>query len=197
MIWHPLSEFSKAADLFFLSFLKQKNRRLTGSFRADTATKRAELANLSTQPVTFTATRCSACGAGLDLPTVHFMCKHSFHQRCLNVPTGAADGRSRRFSGGGIEDALDSIDINNNYYNNNSHGDGDDNDNVAAGNEADGADEVECPVCAPQNATVRAIRKAQEESAGRHDMFLDALGRSKDGFGTVSEWFGRGVMNNG
>jgi len=29
----------------------------------------------------FQVTRCSACGAPLDLPTVHFMCKHSFHQR--------------------------------------------------------------------------------------------------------------------
>jgi hypothetical protein len=29
----------------------------------------------------FQVTRCSHCGAPLDLPTVHFMCKHSFHQR--------------------------------------------------------------------------------------------------------------------
>ena len=61
--------------------------------------------------------------------------------------------------------------------------------------ETDEEEDIECPVCAPQNATVRAIRRAQAESAHRHDMFVDALGRSKDGFGTVSEWFGRGVMN--
>jgi hypothetical protein len=29
----------------------------------------------------FQVTRCSSCGMPLDLPTVHFMCKHSFHQR--------------------------------------------------------------------------------------------------------------------
>jgi len=29
----------------------------------------------------FQVTRCSSCGLPLDLPTVHFMCKHSFHQR--------------------------------------------------------------------------------------------------------------------
>ncbi len=121
-----------------------QNRRMIQSFKADTAAKRAELEELATKPTAFTATRCSACGAGLDLPTVHFLCKHSFHQRCLNN---------------------------------------------------DDDERAECPVCAPQNATVRAIRKAQDESADRHDLFLDALARSRDKFGTVSEWFGRGVMS--
>lgn len=36
---------------------------------------------------------------------------------------------------------------------------------------------------------------AQDESAERHDMFRDALQRSKDKFGTISEFFGRGVMS--
>jgi len=58
-------------------------------------------------------------------------------------------------------------------------------------------DAAECPVCAPQNATIRSIRKAQEESADMHELFLDALGKSRDKFGTVSEWFGRGVMDGG
>ena len=34
-------------------------------------------------PRVFQLTRCSACGGQLDLPSVHFMCKHSYHQRCL------------------------------------------------------------------------------------------------------------------
>lgn len=54
--------------------------------------------------------------------------------------------------------------------------------------------EVECPLCSVQNATVKAIRRAQVESADRHDLFQDALKRSKDGFAVISEWFGRGVM---
>lgn len=29
-------------------------------------------------------TRCSNCGGTLDLPVVHFLCKHSFHQRCIH-----------------------------------------------------------------------------------------------------------------
>ncbi|KAF2089012.1 vacuolar protein sorting-associated protein 11 [Saccharata proteae CBS 121410] len=126
------------------------NRKMIQTFTADTTTKKAELEELSSKPKAFTATRCQACGAGLDLPTVHFLCNHSFHQRCLNVDAGFSE---------------------------------------------DGAARVECPLCAPGNATVKAIRRAQEESAGRHEVFLDALGRSRDRFGTVSEWFGRGVMS--
>ena len=123
------------------------NRRLVSSYRSDTATKRRDLEELNTKPTAFSATRCSSCGTPLDLSTVHFMCKHSFHERCLNVAPGDEDD-----------------------------------------------EEVECPICAQQNATVKAIKRAQEESADRHDLFQDALGRSSDKFGTVSEWFGRGVM---
>lgn len=83
-----------------------------------------------------------SCGGGLDLPTIHFLCKHSFHQRCLNKVD---------------EDA-------------------------------------ECPICAPQNSTIKAIRKRQVESADQHDLFKGELQRSKDRFGVVSEFFGRGVM---
>lgn len=124
------------------------NRRLINSYRADTGQKLNEIHELNTKPTSFSATRCSACGGTLDLPTVHFLCKHSFHQRCLNV---------------------------------------------AEGQELDG-DEVECPICSPQNQTVRQIRRAQQESAGRHELFFDALGRSRERFATVGDWFGRGVM---
>lgn len=124
------------------------NRRLITSYRTDTAQKLTELHDLDTKPTSFSATRCSACSRSLDLPTVHFLCKHSFHQRCLNIPDG------------------ESVDV----------------------------EEIECPICAPQNQTVRQIRRAQEESAGRHELFFDALGRSGERFATVGDWFGRGVM---
>jgi hypothetical protein len=144
------------------------------------------MSRLATKPETFNATRCSACSASLDLPTVHFLCKHSFHQRCLNTPPS-----SPAFGAVNTTTAINSLDAavvspsgtRTSFL-----------QDSAAGAEDDG---TECPICAPQNATIRAIRKAQEESASRHDLFLDALGRSKDKFGTVSEWFGRGVMSAG
>lgn len=127
------------------------NRKMIQTFTADTTTKKLELETLNSKPMAFTATRCPSCPHPLDQPTVHFMCGHSFHQRCLNVDFERD-----------IEDPMSG---------------------------------VECPICAPQNATIKAIKKAQEESAERHDIFLDALGKSRDKFGTVSEWFGRGVMS--
>lgn len=123
------------------------NRRLISSYRNETTDKRQEMADLSSKPQTFNNTRCAFCGSPLTLPTVHFMCKHSFHQGCLNMEVG---------ENGQVEGA--------------------------------------CTVCKKDNDTIRAIRKAQDESADRHDMFLDALARSHDKFSTISEFFGRGVM---
>jgi hypothetical protein len=123
------------------------NRRLISSYRADTTQKLSEIDELATKPTSFSATRCSSCGSPLELPTVHFLCKHSFHQRCLNVAEGQEPA------------------------------------------------DVECPICSPQNQTVRQIRRAQEESATRNELFADALDRSSDKFGTISDWFGRGAMD--
>lgn len=61
----------------------EDNRRQIETLRSDTEKRRAEIADLGSKPAVFQATRCSDCGQGLDLPAVHFLCKHSFHQRCL------------------------------------------------------------------------------------------------------------------
>lgn len=131
------------------------NRRAAEACRAETGLRRAEIGALGSKPAVFQATRCSGCGAPLELPVVHFLCKHSFHQRCLRGGGAAA-------SGTGIGD-----------------------ESEAAG---------ECPVCANDNNTIRALRKTQEEYAERHELFKDDLERSEDRFGTIAQWFGRGVM---
>lgn len=122
------------------------NRRNIETFRSDTSAKKQELESLNTKPAVFQNSRCQVCMKALELPVVHFLCKHSYHQSCLSTD----------------EDV----------------------------NDAD----VECPICSGNNATVKAIRRAQVESAERHDVFREALRRGKDGFSVVSEWFGRGVM---
>ncbi|KAF2667692.1 vacuolar protein sorting-associated protein 11 [Microthyrium microscopicum] len=142
-----------------------QNRRLIDTYRDDTAAKTADMHELASRPTAFNATRCQACSRTLELPIVHFLCKHSFHQSCLNAPADGVQNAGMPVVGLGMPDAEDK--------------------------------RVECPLCAADNATVKAIRQAQQESASRHDLFLDALGRSSDKFGTVSEWFGRGVMSAG
>ena len=61
---------------------------------------------------------------------------------------------------------------------------------------ADPAD-PQCPICEKENETLKAIRRAQVESAGKHDLFSSALENSRDSLGTVAEFFGRGVMGVG
>lgn len=123
------------------------NRRQINSFRKETESKRVEMAELGSKPAVFQAQRCPGCGGLLELPAVHFLCKHSFHQRCLKQ------------------------------------------------NE-DGS-EVECPVCAVNNAAVRAMKRSQDERADRHDLFKDALEKGDERFKTVAQWFGQGVMGAG
>ena len=143
----------------------ESNRKIAASYRNATANKREELSSLSNKPAVFQTRRCSLCGASLDLPTVHFLCKHSFHERCLNTPgvnAKALHQSSQRISGG--DDNEFDIDL-------------------------------QCPVCEKENETLKAIRQGQIDRAGRHELFLDALKRSRNGMGTVSEFFGSGVMS--
>jgi hypothetical protein len=142
----------------------QSNRKLIDSYRSETATKKAELDDLAMKPVVFQARRCASCGGTLDLPTVHFLCKHSFHQRCLN---SSPSSNSIVGSGAG---------------------------GVSRGPNDNSEDKAECPLCKPQHDTIKAIRRAQVESTEQHELFKSALARSTDRFGTVSEFFGRGVM---
>lgn len=52
--------------------LQQQIEKMKGSIK-----------DLTTKPKTFQATKCSACLAPLELPTIHFLCGHSLHERCL------------------------------------------------------------------------------------------------------------------
>ncbi|KAF2284810.1 hypothetical protein GH714_030706 [Hevea brasiliensis] len=49
----------------------------------DVLAMRKEIQDLRTNARIFQLSKCTACTFTLDLPAVHFMCMHSFHQRCL------------------------------------------------------------------------------------------------------------------
>ena len=113
------------------------------SYRSETAVKEQQIANLTNTkaPEVFQVTQCAACGGQLDLPSVHFMCKHSYHQRCLS----------------------DS--------------------------------DPECILCAQQHTMVQEIRRNQTRLADRHDIFLNEVHDSDDGFAVVAGAFGRGLFS--
>ncbi|KAI8878575.1 vacuolar protein sorting-associated protein 11 [Backusella circina FSU 941] len=62
--------------------LKQ-NEELIESYREETDKRRKEIEELQTSARIFQVQKCSACEGTLDLPAVHFLCRHSYHQRCL------------------------------------------------------------------------------------------------------------------
>jgi hypothetical protein len=70
----------------FCVCVRVQDEQLTASYRLETATKLKQVEELSDpdQPRLFHAPQCSQCGGPLDLPSVHFMCKHSFHQRSVS-----------------------------------------------------------------------------------------------------------------
>lgn len=41
------------------------------------------LSSLACSPKIFQKTKCSICNSALELPSVHFLCGHSFHQHCF------------------------------------------------------------------------------------------------------------------
>ncbi|KAI0086320.1 hypothetical protein BDY19DRAFT_894941 [Irpex rosettiformis] len=63
----------------------ETDQKLITSYRSETAAKLRAVESLEDpdHPVVFHNTQCAACGGQLDLPSIHFMCNHSYHQRCL------------------------------------------------------------------------------------------------------------------
>lgn len=65
------------------SKLIEEDRRAIEKYQEDTLAMRKEIQDLRTNARIFQLSKCTACTFTLDLPAVHFMCMHSFHQRCL------------------------------------------------------------------------------------------------------------------
>ncbi|GAB2233744.1 hypothetical protein Droror1_Dr00002973 [Drosera rotundifolia] len=61
----------------------EEDRQAIEKYQEDTSAMRKEIEDLRTNARIFQLSKCTACTFTLDLPAVHFMCMHSFHQRCL------------------------------------------------------------------------------------------------------------------
>lgn len=60
-------------------------------FRADTEQMRSEIRELKTSAKIFQGRKCASCGGELELPSIHFLCMHSFCANC--VPEGEREVR--------------------------------------------------------------------------------------------------------
>ncbi|XP_010412524.1 PREDICTED: vacuolar protein-sorting-associated protein 11 homolog isoform X2 [Camelina sativa] len=61
----------------------EEDRRAVEKNQETTKNMRKEIEDLRTNARIFQLSKCTACTFTLDIPAVHFMCMHSFHQRCL------------------------------------------------------------------------------------------------------------------
>ncbi|XP_065843977.1 vacuolar protein sorting-associated protein 11 homolog [Oscarella lobularis] len=62
-----------------------KDQTLIKKYREDTERMRREIEQLKTSAKVFQPTKCHSCTNPIDLPAIHFLCGHSYHQGCLEV----------------------------------------------------------------------------------------------------------------
>lgn len=74
---------------FLVRNLSEQNARIEEDeaeirrFKEESRQMRAEIEELATTARVFQQNKCSGCKNALDLPSVHFLCMHSFHQSCI------------------------------------------------------------------------------------------------------------------
>lgn len=59
----------------------QADIELSEKYQADTKKIREQIDSIKNSTIIFQGSRCSACHHQLELPSVHFMCQHSYHQQ--------------------------------------------------------------------------------------------------------------------
>ena len=52
-------------------------------YRVETNKVRERIHELKASALTLQQSKCAACNHNLELPTVHFLCEHSYHKHCF------------------------------------------------------------------------------------------------------------------
>ncbi|XP_064651834.1 vacuolar protein sorting-associated protein 11 homolog [Lineus longissimus] len=60
-----------------------EDERLIKQYSVDTEKMRSQIEELKTSAKIFQVTKCSICNEPLELPSVHFLCQHSYHLECF------------------------------------------------------------------------------------------------------------------
>lgn len=61
---------------------KQERARVA-KYQSETKKFREQINDIQTSTIIFQGSRCSACDNQLYLPSIHFLCQHSYHQHCF------------------------------------------------------------------------------------------------------------------
>lgn len=75
---------------YLIDYIDQQNReianntKLMESYEVESTKNSHKLTELTKTPFIIRKTNCDGCLQRLDYPMIHFKCKHSYHQRCIN-----------------------------------------------------------------------------------------------------------------
>lgn len=84
----PNAPLSVIKDYLIRSMAKEseivsENDKLIHQYQDMVEKTKSEIESIESQPKTFQSSRCSACSNFLKLPSIHFLCGHSFHYSCF------------------------------------------------------------------------------------------------------------------
>lgn len=130
----------------------KNNEKLVEFYEKESIKNSYKITELKTKPFIMQNNKCSACNLKLDFPVVHFKCKHSFHQRCLN-------------------------------------------DNYLSSNEVLN-DQPTCSICINDIDLIQTLRDEQFKAKDDVDVFTATLQETHDKFKTITNYLGKGVMEN-
>ncbi|KAI5755652.1 hypothetical protein M8J77_018648 [Diaphorina citri] len=74
---------------YFLNILSSESKKtetemnLAEKYTKETEKLKTLIQQIQSKPVIFQGSRCSVCNEQLELPSVHFLCQHSFHKHCF------------------------------------------------------------------------------------------------------------------
>lgn len=64
-------------------YLTTQELQLIEKYKEETQKIRDKIETIKSTTIIFQCSRCSACNHQLELPSVHFVCQHSYHQHCF------------------------------------------------------------------------------------------------------------------
>ena len=127
------------------------NKKLLQSYENESTKNTLMLTELTHNAFVMRNNKCSNCEMRLEFPLIHFKCKHSYHQRCLNENTyipGVADSKPK------------------------------------------------CPLCINELQALENLRESQIRTSYDYDVFKMNLDESQDRFKVISDYLGKGVMED-
>nr|CAD7456680.1 unnamed protein product [Timema tahoe] len=160
--------------------LTEQEQQLSLKYRQETDKIRDKIKDIQTSAIIFQGSRCSACNHQLELPSIHFLCQHSYHQHCFQ-----SYAENENECPACLPENKKILDVIRSQKYSHIHTHGKEMRKVPALVWKDNQKHIfDC-----------WLVRLQEQSRDLHETFHSQLERADDGFSLVADYFGRGVFN--